>query len=64
MENNYELLKAWCHNVEQETLDEFSEDRKLMARQICHLIMDFEWAKSKLNTIRLLATEVDLSGSK
>lgn len=31
-------LEAWCHWVEQEPLDEFSADRKLMAMDIRALL--------------------------
>ena len=39
------LLEAWCHWLELETLNEFSEDRKLMAASIRAVLAELEAAR-------------------
>lgn len=39
------LLEAWCHHTEHEKLDDFSEDRKLMAAEIRLVLAELKAAR-------------------
>ena len=47
------LLEAWCHWVELETLDEISEDRKLMAEQIRAVLAELKAARKVIRVLNV-----------
>ena len=48
------LLEAWCHWVELETLDEISEDRKLMANNIRAVLAELKSTREVAEAARMV----------